>query len=76
MAQEDGIWQIQDLIPDLSKARLLFVQKEHLSDQCQAGAAIGFPLSFYSVRKSISLMISIPSTEAVEFVFIARMTFL
>ena len=70
MAQEDGIWQIQDLIPDLSKARLLFVQKEHLSDQCQAGAV------FYSVRKSISLMISIPSTEAVEFVFMARMTFL
>ena len=37
---------------------------------------IWLPLRLYSVRKSISLMISIPSTEAVEFVFMARMTFL
>ena len=31
------------------------------------------PGSQYSVRKSINLMISIPSTEAVEFVCMARM---
>ena len=31
---------------------------------------------YYSIRKSINLMISIPSTDAVEFVFIVRITFL
>ena len=50
--------------------------EKHLSVHCQTGAARYFVIRFYSIRKSISLMISIPSTEAVEFVFIARMTFL